>query len=141
MRQMKDPIPKLIEDLGCDDSGRWLAAAEQLSGLGPKAKAAVTALVQALKDKNKRCMVVISVFSAIGPDAKEALPTLTEVLNKKGEDFLVRRWVGDAIMDIAPEKGIAILADAMRNNDVTGRSAAACTLGYVTSKPDVVVPL
>ena len=75
IRQMKDP----------DDSVR-IKAAHALGRLGPKAKAAVPALIETLNDKKPRYTVRVAAAQAlaeIGPDAEAAIPALIDILNDK----------------------------------------------------------
>lgn len=64
----------------------------------PEAKAAVPALVQALKHKDPARLAVIAALGDIGPDAKEAVPALMALL--KDDDSLTRDRANDAIKKI-----------------------------------------
>lgn len=56
---------------------------------GPKLQEAVSALIWALKDANKKVRYEAAfMLEGIGPEAKEAIPALTEALND--EDSSVR---------------------------------------------------
>ena len=66
----------------------------------PEAKAAVPALIEALKAKDDARTAVISALGEIGPEAKEALPALMALL--KEDDQWTRERVNDAIKKIAP---------------------------------------
>ncbi len=63
------------------------AAAYAISGMGPAAKAAVPALIQALEDPDPvvRFPACIA-LREIGPDAKEAVPALTKALDDRNDD-------------------------------------------------------
>src|SRR5205823_4902352 len=82
------------------DFGERQKAALALGKMGPKAKAAVPALIDALKDKKDR----VRRFSAkalgdVGPEAKAAVPALIEALR----DDQVRAMAGYALKRIDPE--------------------------------------
>jgi HEAT repeat protein len=75
-----------------------------LAEIGPEAKAAVPALLGALKDENGELRG--AALGAIGPGAKEAVPDLTKALQGKDSDLASRtssRWTrGKPIMRAGP---------------------------------------
>ena len=63
------------------------AAAYAISGMGPAARAAVPALIEALDDPAATVRFPVCVaLREIGPDAKDAVPALTRVLDDRNED-------------------------------------------------------
>jgi HEAT repeat protein len=66
----------------------------------PEAKAAVPALITALKTKDDARTAVISALGDIGPDAKAAVPALMALL--KDDDQWTRDRANEAIKKIAP---------------------------------------
>ncbi|HKI37754.1 MAG TPA: HEAT repeat domain-containing protein [Gemmataceae bacterium] len=76
-------------------------AAEALGNIGPKAKAAVPALTDALRDANVRTEAAIALGN-IGPDAKDAVPALQDAAKAKGnkKDKGFKQAVNDAVKKI-----------------------------------------
>jgi len=76
----EDAVPPLIEALEHEEV-RGLVAAT-IARIGPAAKAAVPALIEALSDENPRIRnEVLFAIAAIGPEAKEAVPMVAKLLN------------------------------------------------------------
>ena len=84
---------------GRDDEAIRINAAIALGKIGPEAKAAVPALIEALKNEGKKFIYVsIRALGEIGPEAKEAIPALTKLLNSK--DDYVKKAAKEAIEKI-----------------------------------------
>jgi HEAT repeat protein len=63
------------------------AAAYAIGGMGPDAKAAVPALIVALKDPEAAVRFPVCIaLREIGPSAKDAIPALTETLDDRNDD-------------------------------------------------------
>lgn len=63
------------------------AAAYAISGMGPAAKAAVPALIEALNDPEPTVRFPVCIaLREIGPDARDAVPALTKALDDRNED-------------------------------------------------------
>ncbi len=63
------------------------AAAYAIGGMGPAAKAAVPALIEALDDLEATVRFPVCIaLREIGPDAKDAVPALTKALDDHNED-------------------------------------------------------
>jgi HEAT repeat protein len=77
------PLADWVAELGNENRATQQAAYEALLKAGPKAKAAVPALVKALGAKNVQTAYVADILGAIGPDAKEAVPALLGHLPKE----------------------------------------------------------
>ena len=76
-------------------------AAEALGNMGPKAKSAVPALIDALKDPNVRTEAAIALGN-IGPDAKSAVSALQDAATAKGnkKDKAFKQAVNEAVKKI-----------------------------------------
>lgn len=62
-------------------------AAYSIARMGPAAKAAVPALIRALKDPEAAVRFPVAIaLREIGPDAREAVPALTEALEDRSDD-------------------------------------------------------
>lgn len=83
------PLSSWIADLKAAAPATRNAAAYAIGGMGPAAKAAVPALVEALKDDSDPAVrfPVCIALREIGPDAKEAVPALTEALDDRNDDI------------------------------------------------------
>lgn len=91
-------VPFLIDRLTSMDPGqRWYATAS-LGLIGPPAKAAVPALVQALKDPGLKGNAIIS-LGKIGPAAKEAIFDLKEIA-ASDPDPRLRKLAAEAVEKI-----------------------------------------
>ena len=78
-------------------------AARTLYELGPKASAALPALIKALGDENREVRVkVIETLANIGPDAKAAVPSLAELL--EDPDEVVRAAAAEGLSAIRREE-------------------------------------
>jgi HEAT repeat protein len=78
------------------------AAAYAISGMGPAAKAAVPALIEALTDPEATVRFPVCIaLREIGPDAKEAVPALTTALDDRNDD--VAAMARKAILKITGE--------------------------------------
>jgi HEAT repeat protein len=82
------PLSSWIADLKATAPQTRNAAAYAISGMGPAAKAAVPALVEALKDETNPAVrfPVCVALREIGPEAREAVPALTEALDDRNDD-------------------------------------------------------
>ncbi len=127
----------LVADLGDKDVSKQYAALDALVKAGPKAKAAVPALVKQLEIDAARRHAV-GVLGAIGPDAKDAVPALLAVLPKDKESGYAVDAIAVALMQIDGPKPEATRALLL--------SSGKCTPIYLVSsqtlreRPAVVVP-
>jgi HEAT repeat protein len=92
------------------------SAAVAIGDLGPGARAAVPALIEALRDPNAtvRFQAAIS-LGCIGPEARAAVPALIGTL--KDGVFFVRGWSAFALGEIGPEaaQAVPMLAEGLKN--------------------------
>ena len=79
-------VDQLIAEVKGSDSTKRLAALDQLSTLGPKAKPAVVVMTAALghADVETRWRAARA-LAALGPDAQPAVAALTRLLDDKNE--------------------------------------------------------
>jgi HEAT repeat protein len=90
--------------------------------MGPKAVAAVSALIHALGDSEAYVRApVADAIGSIGPMAKAAVQPLTERLLTGGEQVYVLRSVASALGNIGPDAASALpaLQQALRMHRVT----------------------
>jgi len=69
--------------------------------VGPEARPALPALIQALQDDHEsvRCRAIMAI-AEMGPDARMAAPALVQLLRDRSS--LVRRWAPRRLGDIGP---------------------------------------
>ena len=92
-------VPRLIEALGVKEVR--LRAAAIIARIGPPAKAAVPALVDALGDESSETRnEVLFALGAIGPEAKAAVPAIAKAL--RDPDMNVRYAACYALCQIGP---------------------------------------
>ncbi|MCA9101831.1 MAG: HEAT repeat domain-containing protein, partial [Planctomycetales bacterium] len=116
-----------------------VAAVRVLSLMGPEAKDAVPALVEALKDSDPDVGSEINfALGAIGPAAKEAVPTLSSMVNDENEGL--RYSAVFALGEIGPDAkpaGDALIANLREHRDddpfLTLASALALSRIYPNS--------
>jgi len=122
-------------------------ASYELSKLGPKAKIALPALIQALDDDDKQVWAnAIAAISALGPEAKDAIPTLLADFDSKSasrqrsyyrDQVLIRNAY--ALARIGPA-AIPPLIEGLRSPDTMMRSGAARALGGMGPAAKDAVP-
>jgi HEAT repeat protein len=106
-----------------------------LSLLGPEARDAVPALIEALTKESIVRQNAALALGHIGPDAKDAVPALIVALGDS--EWAVRRQAALALGGIGPEARAAIpeLEKLKRDKDKLVRNAADEALTRVTAKP------
>ena len=122
-------------------------AAEVLAGIGPEAKAAVPALIQALRGGNSQisktfyptvhCNAADSLVQ-IGSQAKEVVPDLIQALNDPDES--VRYYVAEVLGRIEPKDKSAVpaLTQALNDPDRAVRRNAAWALKKINIETEVI---
>ena len=108
-----------------------------LSRLGPEARAAVPALIAALKkDRLVRKNAALA-LGQIGPGARDAVPALSEALGDS--EWAVRRQAALALGQIGPEarKAIPALQKVSRDPDPLVRQSAQKALKQIGVSPGV----
>ncbi|HEX7896905.1 MAG TPA: HEAT repeat domain-containing protein [Planctomycetota bacterium] len=110
-------------------------AAEELSRIGPPAKAAVPALVKLLKDKDVDVrLAAASALAAIEPGNAAILPAVVAEL--KGEQ---RKTAAEVLGDLGAP-GVPALIDALKDADAGVRWSAAESLGRIGVAAKAAVP-
>jgi HEAT repeat protein len=120
-------LPRLIRALENDDT--QALAVEVIHRLGPKAKAAVPALILELKDPDADYRREVEfALASIGPDAKDAVPELINRL--KDEEPKVRHTACYALGKIGPAAASAApsLRDCMASDDAFMKVASVWAL-------------
>jgi HEAT repeat protein len=124
-------------------SGLRISAADALAQMGPAARSAVPALIEALSANDlmlrlKTAVALTTIGQAAPSDVKPAVPALIKAL--KDEDnrvaplpfsINIRGQVAAALGCIGPEakEAIPALVEALKSNDPDSRMAAASALG------------
>ncbi len=137
-----EDLDRLARDLGSRDSNvRW-EAADALADQGPKAAAAVPALIKALSssDMQLRWRAARAV-GAIGPKAAAATDALIALLGD--DDPLVREYAVDAMgrIGVADERVVKALAKAMTDEDHQVRAEAVGALASLDLEPQQRIAL
>ena len=131
-------VQSLITALRSEDKDVRQRAAKALENIGPESKAAVPALIEALKDRDVRTRAAAA-LGKIGPEAKLAVPALIEILKNKDRnvvwDAIVQRRAVYALGNIGPEAKLAVpaLIEALKNKDKGVRRAAARALEKINT--------
>ena len=119
-----EAVPALIAALKDENEHVRDSAADVLGDIGPEAKAAVPALIEAIKDDDIRW----SAENALGEIGPEAVPALVEAL--KDKDSGVRERATMALGKIGPE-AVPALVEALKDKDSGVRERAAMALGRI----------
>ncbi len=136
---MENPLPELINTLKSGDLEQQNRALDRLMELGPRAKAAVPALIDALKIRTISISAAAT-LGAIGAEAKAALPALIETWKNSKEDYLVRARAADAVCEIAGPSAIPLLVHGLTEKNANTRSIAAEALGQYFPKATETIP-
>jgi HEAT repeat protein len=126
-------VSELAEALTAEKTRYWAALA--LGELGPKAKAAVKALGDALADKNPETRrEVLIALARIGPDAAEAVPAITPLV--QDPDPSVSDAAGFALGSIGPAAASAAdaLRKAMERKDRSPQSLEECVFCWALAR-------
>ena len=130
--QTKQRIQRHINQLSVPEAEDRQQAAQTLSKIGPDAKAAVPALTEVLKDKDKDVRdAAAEALGKIGPEAKAAVPALIEALKDQYEH--VRELAAQALAQIGPEakEAVSALIEALKDQDKSVRINAAQALAQI----------
>ena len=131
-------IPALIAALEYEgDFVRWTAL-QALTGFGHKAKAAVPALVRAVKSDKANGYVAVDALGAIDAEGIST-PVLIEALGSS--DAKIRRYAAVGLSRIGRRAGAAqnALHDGLRDSDPGARIAAAEAYWSVSGRADEAV--
>jgi HEAT repeat protein len=109
-----DAVPGLVEICRQGDRRHWWAA-KALMKQGPKAVAAVPALLEELRsEKPRRAALAAQVLGSIGQGAREAAPRLAELIHC--EDAYLRLRAGEALWRLDRQTN-AVLAEMVAELD------------------------
>jgi len=123
-------VPRLIEALGVEDAR--LRAAAIIARIGPPAKGAVPALIDALGDESSETRnEVLFALGAIGPAAEAAVPAIAKAL--RDPDMNVRYAACYALCQIGPAAAPAEsdLVANLGGADQFLATASACALARI----------
>ena len=137
-----DEVEDLIQELGRGDKVKRREAARSLALLGPKAKAAVPALVKGLDDDEEQVFFwSATALAKIGPDAREATPELIKRLRRSSRRYRdqVRVRIVHALTQIGPF-AVPQLTEALGADDSSIRFGAATVLGNLGSASHEAAP-
>jgi HEAT repeat protein len=136
------PTSFWIQKLEDKNAAARREAATVLGGIGPKAEAAVPALLRALDDDDTQVrQEAMTALGRIGPASREAIPVLLRALRDKDTDYRVLAL--QALGGIGPENEAVIpaLVKAFREDGQERiRSAAMRALQAIGSKAGSAVP-
>ncbi|MHC4405315.1 MAG: M56 family metallopeptidase, partial [Planctomycetota bacterium] len=129
-----DLVPELTEMLKDPKARVRICAVTALGNMGPKAKSAVPALVDAMKDDETLCLAE-DALEKMGPAAKAAVPGLTEILG--GTDLGASHCAARVLAAIGPdarEAVPALIACLQRRNDPWGQLSLCTSLATLDPK-------
>jgi HEAT repeat protein len=132
------PLAKWIEALNDEDGVRRLEARFALGPAGPYAKAAVAALLEALKaEKPPRPDAAAEVLAEYGPPV---VPTLLQAI--EAPEIQVRTCAAVALGYVRPKsiKAIPALIKAVKDSDPEVRGAAIGSLGHLGRTAREAIP-
>ena len=125
-------VPTLIGALKNPDEAARRKAAEWLSRLGTRAKAAIPALLECLRDRDDLVRgQSAEALGNIGLDARAVVAALQGLLRDRSE--FVRRMAAAALGDFGPaaRATVADLSEALKDKEEFVRRAAAGALGKI----------
>jgi HEAT repeat protein len=134
-----DPvIAQVTQRLRDEDAAVRQAAAVALRDMGPKAKAAIPALAELLRDRDG--FVVLDASRTLEKMGLEAVPSLVQLLSDP--DPHVRELAARTLGRIEPEAKAAIpaLTQRLRDEDSVVRHAAVVALREMGSKAKTAIP-
>jgi len=116
--QNQTPLPKLMEDLKNPSAHVRVNALYAIGNMGPEAKDAVPALIEAMHSSDTlRPRQIMSVLIKIGPNAKAAIPALKAKMNS--DDSQLRIAAAGTMLAIDPTKRelYPVLTAALENKN------------------------
>jgi len=134
------PLSEWLKWLRSAEAKERRAAAFALSTeIGPEGKAAVPALIEALKDEDKDVRsCAAQALGDIGPEARSAGPALVEAL--KDKDPAVSFNAVQALSSIGPQAKAVVPALIEALKDPATRASAADVLGNIGPEAKAAVP-
>jgi HEAT repeat protein len=132
-------VPKLVVALGEGNDYLRDAAAQALGGIGPAAREAAPALMEAARHRSAQDMPIWA-LGKIGPVTKEVVPFLTRQL--EDSDSSRRLGACSALGEIGGPalQAIPLLEKLLRDASPTMRAAAAGTLGSIGPAAKDAIP-
>ncbi|MEE8303130.1 MAG: HEAT repeat domain-containing protein, partial [Candidatus Tectomicrobia bacterium] len=139
--QLEQRIRRLIIKLTAPKAADRRGAAVALGSIGPKAKAAVFALSQALLNDTDPIVRQTAVWALGRIRTAAAISVLGQIL-LKATDFVVRKTAAEALGRIRTEAAVSVLGQARLNDtDPVVRQAAAEALGSTGPETEDQVPV
>jgi HEAT repeat protein len=139
---------RLAQQLTATDVALRREAAYQLNRLGPAAKPALPALIQALEDEDKQVWSFsVSAIAALGPEARDAIPKLIAALDtgalrgrrqREGRQIVMRSAY--ALSRIGPA-AMPSLLEALGKDDAGLRIGATHALGPFGAEARPAIPM
>lgn len=138
----QDVVEVLVRALAKDDDDIRVAAAHAIGRIGPKAAAAVPALMAALGDeKNFRLrQAALVALARMGPKAATAVPMLTQVLEDRAPRFRELAAIALGAVGSAARQAIGPLKKLTTDPDGRVQAAAKRALGLILSEPGAARP-
>jgi HEAT repeat protein len=133
--QKERRIQRLINQLNVPEIDDRRYAAQALKEIGPEDKAAVPALIEALKDKDEEVPNVAA--WALARIGQAAFPGLIDALKDDDRDF--RLWIARALWRIGAV-AVPALTKALSDEDVRVRGRAALVLVKIAPETKAAVP-
>jgi HEAT repeat protein len=131
---------KLIQQVGDDDLLVRIRALEALAKMGPRAKAAVPALIEALQDEQMVRIRAIAALKNVGPEAKAAVPAIARLLQDK--DATIRMQALETLQGMGAQAKAAVpaLARLLQDEDATMRLQAVDALQAIGPDARPAIP-
>jgi HEAT repeat protein len=141
-RDASSVLVQIIMDKTRDERVRYVAA-YALTRVRPSGEQTVAVLVPLLQENDREMrMLAVASLGAIGPEATEAVPPLLKQYKK--EDDSGRIQIIHSLGNIASDKAVPILIEALKDKTKSGRSfvreASATALGQIGPKAKAAVP-
>jgi HEAT repeat protein len=138
------PLSTWLKQLRSDRSKERADAAVALDeSIGPKGKAAVPSLIEALKDKEVAVTSrAASALGKVGPAARAAAPALIAALKDRHKDFITRANAARALGKIGAEAktAVPVLVEALADKEDDVRPKAADALADLGPEARDAVP-
>ena len=129
-------VQELIQDLKSSDTNRRRDAAYALDRLGPAAREAAPALIEALNDGDEQVWFhAVQAVAKLGPHARAAVPKLLKDLEGGGRRGGQRVYRSAHALGCIGEAALPSLVRALGSSSSGARGGAALALGFVATVP------